>query len=199
MAQSVLGAANSGRAAKEFACTVGFPTGRSVLIEMVGAELANIATECFNDVRASCRNRSGLLQAYVHASRKVDRTMSSITTGHVLTGPFSANQCGWKPSRRTAELDRRLARTGEVEGDERGSLARLGIGGWPVASAPPGALKEWAALVARRPAAPSADAIKAWQSTNGVAVRRRPAISFVAALFVGHVPPVRRLRHQRIA
>ena len=66
---------------------------------------------------------------------------------------------------------------GGVAGDARGSVARLAIGGWPVASAPPGAVKEWCgacSMSARNAVCKTAfNSIKAWQSTNGEAVRRR--------------------------
>ena len=66
---------------------------------------------------------------------------------------------------------------GGVAGDETGSVARLGIGLWPVASAPPEAVKEWccACSTSARDAVCNMafNSIKAWQSTTGVAVRRR--------------------------
>src|SRR4029453_16985791 len=66
---------------------------------------------------------------------------------------------------------------GGVAGDETASVARLGIGLWPVASAPPEAVKAWCGACstsARGAVCNTAfNSIKAWQSTNGVAVRRR--------------------------
>src|SRR5262245_28688215 len=66
---------------------------------------------------------------------------------------------------------------GEFAGDGTASVARFGIGVWSVASAPPGAVKEWcgACSMSTRGAVCNTafNSIKAWQSTKGVAVRRR--------------------------
>src|SRR5262245_23458066 len=66
---------------------------------------------------------------------------------------------------------------GEGAADETASGERLGIGVWPVASAPPAAGKEWCGACSTSPRSAVStmafDSIKAWQSTNGVAVRRR--------------------------
>src|SRR5438034_7041711 len=60
---------------------------------------------------------------------------------------------------------------GEVAGDETASVARLGIGLWPVASAPPRAVKEWCCACstsARAVCNTIFSSINAWQSTDGV-------------------------------